>query len=207
MNVRDEITFACPDEMRAAAQKVFAGKYSVTYAPSYPPAILDIGANCGAFALWASAIWPGAKIHCYEPGQISFSYLTQNLAGYGDVTLTRAAVLASDKTKLYVGKRSPGEASFCPDLEQTDDTYEVPPVIHPGNLPKADILKVSTNGCEFEIILGLNRCGLLPEVILLDYCREADRRAIDIELRDYDLVGSLAERADFGTVKYLRRQT
>ena len=44
------------------------------------PVILDIGANIGAFALWAIGRWPGCRLHCYEPLPANFDMLRQNLA-------------------------------------------------------------------------------------------------------------------------------
>ncbi len=204
-NEKPDITFNCPQEMQYWSQKVFDGEYEVNFSRNYPMTILDIGANCGAFALWADLRWPGSTIYCYEPAAVSHHYLTLNTSRYPNILTTKAAVLTTDKAKLYVGKLNQGEASFCPDLGQTNDTYELPPIIHPRDLPKSDILKCDTEGCELEIILGLNNAGLLPDCILLEYHRESDRRAIDIELRKYDLVGSHADVPGRGVVKYVRR--
>ena len=190
-------------------KKVFAGEYAIAYRPETPPTVLDLGANCGAFSVWATQVWPGAIVHAYEPAQINYDYLKQNTETLPNVHIHKLAVLGpnTDKTKLFCGKENQGQASFFTDVNPLlDGTYELPDIIHPRDLPKADILKADTEGCEFEIILGMNQAGILPEVIMLEYHREFDRRAIDIELRDYDLVGSLAEQSHRGVVKYMRRQ-
>ncbi len=201
-----DIKFTCPPDMEFFCRKVLAGEYDVPFEhPS--PVILDIGANCGAFALWAEGRWPGAVIHCYEPAQSAFSFLFSNvLEGHPNIKLTRAAVLTSDLTKLYCGAQNQGQATFFKDVNPLleGETYELPPVIHPDSLPVCDILKIDTEGCELEIILALAKAKRLPPCIMLEYHREFDRRAIDIELKDYCLVGSEATQAHRGVVKYIR---
>ncbi len=200
-----QINFTCPAEMKYHCEEVFRGEYDIAFSPERPLTILDIGANCGAFSLWAADRWPGSFIHAYEPAQINFHYLKENTAGHTQIEIHKLAILASDRLKLYVGINNQGEASFYPELGQTEETYEVPATMRPENLPDCDILKIDTEGCEFEIIQALATVNRLPEIILLEYHSERDRRALDFELSDHILIGSHANYEGRGIVKYRRK--
>lgn len=202
-----DITFACPPQMEYWSRQVFDGEYSVNYSGK-APRVLDIGANCGAFSIYATQVWPGCSVYAYEPAQVCFSFLSENVKPYPNITAYRAAVMRDDAlTKLYIGKTNQGEASFFSDLGQTEDTYETPPLIHPSRLPACDILKVDTEGCEAPIIEGLLEAGQEPQIIMFEYHREDDRRFLDLILGgDYLLTGAEAKFPHRGVLKYVRRQ-
>src|SRR5215470_12198605 len=73
----------CPPAMAPHVQKIADGEYEIPY--QHPnPVILDIGANVGGFAAWASQRWPASLIHCYEPLPDNFALLQKNLAPLQD---------------------------------------------------------------------------------------------------------------------------
>lgn len=187
-----EVKFECPPEMVPFCNSIMnGGEYELIGFDPESPTILDIGANCGAFTLWASHRWPGyASIHAYEPAQINFPLLTKNTEALARVFRTKAAVTSGDKVKLFCGVQNQGQASLHPELGQTSDTYELPPIVKPEALPEANILKVDTEGCELDIIetyLTKHK----PKLIMYEYHREEDRRALDTLMCDsgYALVG------------------
>ncbi len=204
----DAITFDCPDEMHFWSQKVFEGEYAIPYYPTTPPRILDIGANCGAFTVWASRMWPGAEVLAYEPAQINYSYLVRNIGMILKCLPVRAAVGTGGRTKLYCGLMNQGEASFFPELKQTEGTYEEPPLLSAKELPLCDLLKVDTEGCERLIIEDYLSTGKRPEWILFEYHSDDDRRYLDTILsNEYLLIGASAVCSHRGVLKYLRRST
>jgi len=52
--------------MISRVREIFNGEYDIPYSHQSPVTV-DIGANIGGFAAWASQRWPGSVIHCYEP--------------------------------------------------------------------------------------------------------------------------------------------
>ena len=69
-------SFYCEEAMRPHVARVFEGEYEVTMSPELvKPRILDIGANLGAFAIWASKRWPGASFICFEPHPTTYKLL------------------------------------------------------------------------------------------------------------------------------------
>jgi predicted RNA methylase len=98
---------SCPDSMRPHVQKVLNGEYAVPVAFRTPPRILDIGANVGAFTLWASAVWPGGHVTAFEPHPDNAAAWRENcsqLVALGQASLIEAAVTDTNgETDLFDG--------------------------------------------------------------------------------------------------------
>jgi len=177
----------CPASMRRHVQKVLGGEYEVPYRAT-KPVILDIGANVGSFAAWALKRWPGAHVHCYEPLPDNFVLLKKNLGQLEgeSVSFNNFAIGDPSLRRLYLGRNNCGEASFYDIGEQSTASVEVE-TRAPSVLPKAQIIKIDTEGSEIDI---LSRMPTLDfDVILLEYHSEANRRKVDALLRDFLLVG------------------
>src|SRR5262245_3153822 len=198
-----EIQLQCPPSMRPHLQEVLNGEYMVPY--EHPgPVILDVGANIGGFATWASLRWPGATIHCYEPVPENFQMLKGNTAYLGPrVHLNNFAVGDPSHTAMFLGKNNCGECSFF----QLGEQSSTPVTVHtepPTVLPKAQILKLDTEGCELEILRGLPSIDF--DVIMFEYHSDEDRRAIDRMLEGYELVGGHVRHVHRGVMKYMRKR-
>jgi FkbM family methyltransferase len=190
--------------MRRHVQKVLGGEYDVPYRHQ-APVILDIGANVGSFAAWALERWPGAHVHCYEPLPDNFALLKKNLAALDgtQVSLNNFAVGDPSLKRLYLGKNNCGEASFYDVGEQSTASVEVE-TRAPSVLPKAQIMKIDTEGSEIDIL------GRLPsidfDVVMLEYHSESNRRKVDELLGDFLLVGGEIRTLHRGTLKYLHQR-
>lgn len=135
---------------------VLAGSYDIPFDPEKPPVILDVGANVGAFTKWAAYRWPGSTIFSYEPYPNNFKLLTRTVESVKDLAhigLNQVAV--SDKGGNMVLKFH-SEAMNCGEWSLNTggtpkDTVNVD-VIPALDLPKADILKIDTEGAEAQIL-------------------------------------------------------
>lgn len=82
--------------------EIFANRCYSRLSPSrVDGAVVDIGANIGAFTLEAAARYPDAPIHAYEPDPVSRSVLHTNVKANGldrRVTIWPEAVAAADGT-------------------------------------------------------------------------------------------------------------
>ncbi len=105
-----------------------------------------------------------------------------------------------DLTRLYLGRNNCGEASFYDIGEQTATPVEVETKA-PSNLPKAQIMKIDTEGAEIDILERLTSFDF--DVILLEYHSEANRRKVDALLEDFFLVGGEVRLLHRGTLKYI----
>jgi FkbM family methyltransferase len=147
--------------------------------------VLDIGANVGAFAVWAKYKWPNATIDCYEPNPDVAAYCKRN-APFANVN-ERAVTTQGSPTILWIDPTWGGSRTFEPPAEGKRIIVKT---IHPNKLPKADILKIDAEGVEVEV---LGNYPYLKEVKLCTYeyhradhrdklrsiCREANLRPVN----------------------------
>ncbi|MGH6826397.1 FkbM family methyltransferase [Methyloceanibacter sp.] len=190
--------------MLVHVQKVLDGEYDIPY--RHPaPVILDIGANVGSFAAWALKRWPGAQVHCYEPLSDNFALLKRNLAQFPEssVSLNNFAIGDPSLTRLYLGRNNCGEGSFYKSNEQSGATVEVE-TRAPDVLPKADIVKIDTEGSEIDILSRMTSFDF--DAILLEYHSEANRRKVDALLQDFALVGGGIRELNRGTLKFVHKR-
>jgi len=199
-----QVNIECPPSMLAHIREIFGGEYDVPYS-RYAPVILDIGANIGGFAIWASRRWPGSVVHCYEPVPSNFELLKKNLSHF-DPSRFQAnnfAIGNPIRTTMYLGKNNCGEASFFDIGEQTTDAIDVA-TLDPQLLPGAQILKLDVEGSEIEILE--RHSSINYEVILVEYHGESARRRLDAILSDYCLVAGKVRCLHRGVFKYMHRK-
>lgn len=195
-------TLHCPKDMVSHVQKVLTGEYVIPFQKENV-VILDIGANVGAFAIFALQKWPTATIHCYEPNPTTFQYLQHNLKTIfptRNATPYNVAIGNPKNTKLYLGKHNCGECSLYHQDEQIED-HVIVKTIPPKELPPADILKIDTEGSELDILKGVN---LNYSIITLEYHSEKDRRKIDKVLKDYSAISGFIRTLGKGVITYAR---
>ncbi len=125
--------------------------------------------------------------------------LRDNHSQLRNVTLVNRAVGNPENRKLFLGKYNCGESSFFDLGEQRADFAEVTP-LHPAEPPPASILKIDTEGSEWDILSRLDRIDC--DVILLEYHDEGICRTIDGMRSDYSLVGGEACCLHRKTLKY-----
>lgn len=189
--------------MVEASGLIFGGEYDITYEkPSLT--ILDIGANIGAFAVWATYKWPHAKIMCYEPIDSSYEFLLQNARDKPQVQCFNVAVGATAESGrfMHFGRDNRGQCSFYKAPEQRDSGTRVE-VIAASDLPRADIIKLDVEGAELEI---LENMAYQPDVYLIEYHSPRKRSRIAELLSDYTLVEAKMGNLTRGGLKYIRTQ-
>ena len=125
--------------------------------------IVDIGANIGAFSLFAAYTIPDAKIYCIEPQSNAFSLLTanvdRNLFTQKIITLQRAIASKSDVRDLLQSSISSTRCSFIPNtFLQTENkifesvkTSSLQDLFCELGIERCDFLKIDCEGAEFEV--------------------------------------------------------
>jgi FkbM family methyltransferase len=184
-------------------EDVLAGVYNIPMEFTKPPVILDVGANVGAFAMWAVERWPGCKVRGFEP-------VPENAEKARALSLhqtfTQAGVRGClGQMQIRPGKNNCGEWSCRADLGEQEGEPIVVPCIDAAHLPQAHILKLDTEGCELEILRRLWEVGRSNEffAILLEWHSEKDRLAIDqLVSETYQLVGAHCHMSHRGVAKY-----
>lgn len=146
---------------------VLEGSYDVPFNPSTPPIVIDLGANVGAFTRWAVKRWPGCAVHAYEPCPANFKLLTETVHELMDpqanVVLHQKAVAGhACRAPLQAGEFNCGEWSLVMPEVAGRERVEVD-VMAAMDLPKADVLKIDTEGCEVAILAALTLAGRIKE--------------------------------------------
>ena len=193
----------CPVAMIPHVKQVLADEYDLPNYRKVDPIILDIGANVGAFAIWALMKWPKATIYCYEPNPDNFAYLEKNLKNiHPDKTyhLFNKAVGDPYKTKLYLGKHNCGECSLY-DVGEQQESYLDIITLHPSELPVANVLKMDTEGSELDILTRLDVNAY--DAITLEFHSESDRRQIDKLLDKFTAIHGFVRTSGRGVLSYI----
>lgn len=144
----------CPDDLLGLVD-VLDGGYDIHGLELDKPRILDVGANIGAFAIWAAKRFPGAEITCYEPHPKMVQLCRDNVGtGWPKVEIVNAAVTGDGKgpVRLFDGLLNQGERTIHPIAGAHAETCTEVPAVAAETLPPCELLKVDTEGCEREIL-------------------------------------------------------
>jgi FkbM family methyltransferase len=112
--------------------------------------VVDVGANVGAFVVWAKTWWPALRhVTSYEPNPLLHPLFRANVHKLGlDVELYELAVTTAPTAVLEDAPSGDWAGNF---------TYRATKgravtVLHPDALPPADALKVDAEGVEVEVL-------------------------------------------------------
>lgn len=158
---------------------VLRGAYDVPFDPEKPPVVLDIGANVGAFARWATTRWPGCEIHSYEPHPQVTELLHRTIATHSLFVQTHQCAVSNkdDETLLYDGPNNIGESSIVFNHHTTARKVHV---LDAAKLPFANILKIDAEGSEINILQRLHEVNRLSSfsAVMLETHDPNDRKEI-----------------------------
>lgn len=145
--------------------------------------IVDIGANMGAFAIYAAWHCPNATIYCYEPETKNYSYLENNITINklkSRVLLFREAVARESGMRKIFTNESPLH-SLIPDSRneccEEVNCITLGDIFKNQRLEKIDLLKINCEGAEYEIIENCSAIDL--------------KRIYDLRLEYHNFYGSI----------------
>jgi FkbM family methyltransferase len=176
-------------------KEVFSGEYEAGYS-GVNLRVLDIGANVGAFSLWALHRWPGCSVDAYEPHPGTFELLRQNTEPYPMIRCHHAAISSVGKSAMLFN-RGAGDGGAAL-MSTAAETYSVEsmsagesvsvPLAHPRDMPQADVVKIDVEGSEADIVL--HRDWSSASLILLEF---QIRRNLDLIQRHLEPEFALLE--------------
>jgi FkbM family methyltransferase len=177
-----------------------------------PPAVVDVGANVGLFALYAKLVYhPAAVVHCFEPFPPSVELLRQNVAPFAGVTVHPVGLADADgAADLLLHPTNSGANSTRADLVRAPAgrvrvaVRDAAAVWDELRLGEVDVLKIDTEGAEVAILTALGPRLARARVVMAEYHTAADRRRIDALLPDHVLFGLTVHGPQFGVARYVR---
>lgn len=133
------------------------------------PLFVDIGANIGAFALYACLPWPDARVVCLEPAPGAFAHLVANLEANGcaaRVDAVAAAVTGDAAASSVSLFERPSDSCTSTTIKAFAHDAARPPGrwlrvaavcldhLLPGFEGGVDCLKMDVEGAEYDIVQG-----------------------------------------------------
>lgn len=175
------------------------------------PNVLDIGGNVGLFSMFIKFLCPSAQINCYEPAPNTFELLKINSAQFEDIKIHKRGLSDfTGKAQINISCLSTGQTSLKDIAANQDVQNQTIKLVEAKSVVEShdeiDILKIDTEGCEYEILKNLKDNNLLSRIkfILLEYHSEKDRRCIDQLLDDYTIFGYHTNTVNLGLMKFVR---
>jgi FkbM family methyltransferase len=197
--------FEMPINMKPHVEKVFQGEYAL-HKDAKPTRIMDLGANCGAFTVWAKTIWPEAEIFAFEPLEFNFDLLLKNVDGLSGVECFNQAVGDPALSKIYKGKNNSGECSQYLGHEQSEvaeDIYvcDAKDEWFQNLVASVDFVKIDIEGAEKYLVPNV---PWKARYIALEYHGEENRMIVENTFYKfgYTLVHCNVTDAGYGILKY-----
>ena len=161
-----------------AYESVLAGEYDIPL--NVPPkTVLDIGANEGAFTFWARQKWPDSRITAIEPVASNLEFFNRNHQDDKMVNVLPEALSSETVIRLHPGTHNSGEWSKYDLGEQRMNEWVEMSALNPHSIESAEFVKIDTEGCEIEILSGLDLSK--TKALACEIHRESDiKSAIDI---------------------------
>ena len=209
---RDAILEFAGGRMRVPSTVVFdvrhtfeQGEYSVPAEYTNPPRILDVGANVGAFSVWAPLRWKGATVTAVEPAPAALRYLREN-APHATI-LEHAVAKGGGFVELRMGLPNLG----CSSIYRLDDAPEnvgdeVVRVraVDPSELPRAEVVKVDAEGIEPEFFAAYDLSETV--IAMYEWHRREDRRLLEdlLTAKGFTLFSQLQRSPWLGTARWIK---
>lgn len=168
--------------------------------------VVDVGANIGAFAVYAARQVRRGRVIAFEPASDNYALLERNAAlnGLTNLTPVRAAVAGkSGSITLYRAQGSGAHSTTAGRLSATTGTEQVEAltleeVFRRYDIGTCQLLKLNCEGAEFEILYGAPD-SILERVdrIAMEYHAVENKRQ-----KANELVGYLCDHG-FEVVDYI----
>ncbi len=125
-----------------------------------PKTVLDIGGNIGVTPVYLAQRFPNATIHCFEPVPENFALLEKNAAPYPNIRPHRVALGAADDERGIFFSDNPSNFGGYSFYEAGSDSgrqvkvtvRSVESYFRDVGIPQPDLIKIDTEGSEFEIL-------------------------------------------------------
>jgi FkbM family methyltransferase len=154
--------------MKPAHRDEYAPPREMPMRPEEVRTVLDIGANVGATALYFARLFPKATVFAFEPAPDNFAVLSKNVANSDRIRAFNFALGSKDATlELFASDNPINFGGYSLHAAGSDTSKKVqipvrsvPSVLSELGIVKTDVIKVDTEGAEWDILTAF------PESVL-----------------------------------------
>jgi FkbM family methyltransferase len=132
-----------------------------------PKIIFDIGGNIGITAVYLASIFPDSKIYSFEPLPDNYEILKKNIQQYHNIKAFNIGLGSKNGNfEVYLSDdiENFGGVSFYPDpIGNKSDSHilcevkNINEVIEKLNIKSIDLIKIDTEGAEYDILTALQK--------------------------------------------------
>ncbi len=180
-----------------ALEILFSGKRCIyRLPPSFQPNVVwDIGANIGLATLYFKKQYPQARVYAFEPQRDNVDLLKRNTAALSQVVIAPYALGKQSGSVTGAAKSNRSTNSFSTVLYQDDQlTTEsvamrsVSEVLQEHNETIVDLIKIDTEGAEYEILSAFPRETLREtSVVVGELHGFKDNETLDLLRQDFEV--------------------
>jgi FkbM family methyltransferase len=122
-----------------------------------PRVIVDIGANIGAFSLFAAGRWPRARVLAYEPAPENLLWLERNVRAnrHDRIEIHPAAVCgATGEVTLWLREGTEAHSLWGDGAHARVPATTLDAIVAEITPDTIDLLKLDCEGAEYDILIG-----------------------------------------------------
>lgn len=185
----ESVEFECFDNWlsRATCRYILDGlTYPVLPVVDDVQVVIDVGANCGAAAVYFAACYPDARVHAFEPASAPYRLLERNTEHAPNIVIYNIGLHSSDQqVPLYEGSIDSVTGSVFPRDSKNAAANEMVTLrsfegwLDEHDISAIDVLKVDVEGCEVDVLTGLGDRLRAVKVVYVEYDSPQARREID----------------------------
>lgn len=147
-----------------------------------PRTVIDVGANTGQFAVTSAKLWPGVRIHSFEPVPECVGELRKNLSGLANVTVHHSAVGDEEGVlELHVNSHrhsssllplAEAHRRFFPEAQEQEtigvEVSTLDGMFGGRELESPVLLKLDVQGYEARVLRGAKETLKLLDYVMLE---------------------------------------
>lgn len=184
--------------------KVLGGEYEFPDIPDLPriERVVDVGANVGAFAVWAYLKFDGPWIDGYEPNPDAARMCKANLPP--GAVVHNVAITTEAECKLYLGGDW-GWSSTIQGVNPHEESSIDVDIMHPRDLPPCDLLKIDAEGVEYAV-MSFYKYWDRVKICMFEWHIESHRTEIErfVESQGLRCIVSRFDRVNLGQEIWVR---
>ncbi len=154
--------------------------------------VIDIGANVGAFSIYAANLAKKGKVYAFEPEEKNFKLLEENIGAnnLSNIKIFKLGVAGrKKKTKLFISKMPTSHSIYIPSKASgkslTTQFITLKQIFKENKINRCNFLKIDCEGAEYDILFNCPKEVLKKiEKIAMEF-HDFDKKHNHLRLKQY----------------------